>query len=121
MDKACVANSGVVVTPPVTTVAVTPIPEPITEEVDEDNSLETAELILICLGGAIVVITILLVSFMCYDKYCNTKRKHGNIKFYYECFIPGLISKPTDMLCYQEVSTPLMKLIRDGNIVSFLN
>ena len=79
MDKACVANSGVVVTPPVTTVEVTPVSEPITEEVDEDNSLETAELILICLGGAIVVITILLVSFMCYDKYCNSKRKQ-NIK-----------------------------------------
>ena len=84
MDKACVANSGVVVTPtppvtPVTTVEVTPIPEPV-EEVDEDNSLETAELILICLGGAIVVITILLVSFMCYDKYCSDKKKQGNSK-----------------------------------------
>ena len=67
-------------TPPVTTVAVTPIPDPIAEDVDEDNSLETAELILICLGGAIVVITILLVSFMCYDKYCSDKKKHGNNK-----------------------------------------
>ena len=25
------------------------------------------------------------------------------------------------MLCYQEVSTPIMKLIRDENIVTFLN
>ena len=65
-------------TPPVTSVEVTPIPDPIAKEVDEDNSLETAELILICLGGAIVVITILLVSFMCYDKYCSNKNKHGN-------------------------------------------
>ena len=83
MDKACVANNGVVTPPreqPVTTVEVTPIPEPITEVIDEDDSLETAELILICLGGAIVVITILLVSFMCYDKYCSTKRKQDNIK-----------------------------------------
>ena len=80
MDKSCVANNGVVVTPPVTTVEVKPTPEPVTEEVDEDNSLETAELILICLGGAIVVITILLVSFMCYDKYCNKKTKQDDTK-----------------------------------------
>ena len=67
-------------TAPVTNVevAVTPIPDPIEDENNEDNSLDTAELILICLGGAIVVITILLVSFMCYDKYCNAKIKQGN-------------------------------------------
>ena len=70
MDKACVQRlaGGVTPTPVEEPQAPVPVPPEVIAEGDKDYSLETAELILICLGGAIIVITILLVSFICYDK-----------------------------------------------------